>query len=566
MRPIILFLTLILMQATLIEGGEGKDLGIEIYPTPQEVSLHKFIPLPNTFRIKDKAGIILKEDLKLYKDFFISKGCSYEEKPTSFLISYERGAPEHKTILRPEGYALKIDEKGMIVRSDGIDGYFYAYQTLRQIVKESGSSFEIPLGEIKDYPLFPVRGILEGGYDVWTHKQRLKILKWLGKLKMNYYMYCPKDGFYFRRQWRRMYPEEELENFKEYLKTCKENHIVFCYSLSPAMSMVYSRESEFETLLKKYRQIQDLGVKNFSIFFDDVLPLLSNPEDRAKFKSVAEAEVYVTNRLYKKLKERDPEVRLAFVPNQYWDVKRSAYLDTVKEKLNPEIDIGWTGMKITADKITKQDAQKFIDYLGKRPGLGDNLSPLGPIYDRSGDLYETCDAYIVNPCGFASPGIAQLTKFFASTLADYAWNPLAYEPERSFRIACEKLCGEKLAGKLLRLSIELSGKKLKKEYIGYETHFKKVLGRLAQEKDVTKFKSDLMKLKEELNELSNLGEIILKSNLEETLKAQVFNFSLLKEAEEKAVKSIQLIDEFFKKERTSSHDCSFLVKRLSTIL
>ena len=153
MRPIILFLTLILMQATLIEGGEGKDLGIEIYPTPQEVSLHKFIPLPNTFRIKDKAGIILKEDLKLYKDFFISKGCSYEEKPTSFLISYERGAPEHKTILRPEGYALKIDEKGMIVRSDGIDGYFYAYQTLRQIVKESGSSFEIPLGEIKDYPL-----------------------------------------------------------------------------------------------------------------------------------------------------------------------------------------------------------------------------------------------------------------------------------------------------------------------------------------------------------------------------------------------------------------------------
>ena len=77
-------------------------------------------------------------------------------------------------------------------------GLFYAAQTLQQLAQTDGQgNTTLPLGVIKDYPDVAYRGTVEGFYgDPWSHTDRIEQLRFYGKMKMNTYIYGPKDDPY----------------------------------------------------------------------------------------------------------------------------------------------------------------------------------------------------------------------------------------------------------------------------------------------------------------------------------------------------------------------------------
>jgi hypothetical protein len=426
-----------------------------IYPAPQKACLGKPAPLAGVPDLRSGSSAFTDKAASHLRAAFESMGLSQKSARGDLIEVHLLPNPEtHTGAFRDEGYSIEVAPGGrkIILRANSETGFIYAALTLGQLMHstDTGAS-AIYTGTVNDYPAFAFRGVLEGGYDIWQHANRADMLRWMGPLKMNYFIYAPKEDPYFRRQWRKPFPQSELDMYREYLAICDEFNAIFAFSLSPALNMEYSSEQEFQTLVAKYRQIQDLGVAHFGIFFDDVLPFLSTPADQARFEHIAEAEALVTNRLLVALREKDPKARLFFVPNQYWGWTPTKYWEIIRRDLNPEIEIGWTGIDIVSDVITIEHAEKFKHTVGKYPAIGDNYSPLYALARREAGLETVASSFVNNPYAFAADSKAQLSKFVDATVGDYAWNTRAYDPDRSLFEAARRLAGgrEKHARALL---------------------------------------------------------------------------------------------------------------------
>ena len=75
--------------------------------------------------------------------------------------------------MAPESYELKVDEKGVTIKSSDSAGEFYALQTLKQMTCD-GEIRTITCCEISDSPRFPYRGL---HFDVSRHFRSIDFLK-----------------------------------------------------------------------------------------------------------------------------------------------------------------------------------------------------------------------------------------------------------------------------------------------------------------------------------------------------------------------------------------------------
>lgn len=448
-----------LLIATAAHGQECSHNGAApIYPEPQKLCLDAPTQLPESIAFEVSADAALPDDVRdRYAKWLADNSVS--EGKSGALIKFEKSPNQRGSAFREEGYEIAISSKPFAIKVSALSdaGFLYALFTLQNMVSDGA----ILTGTVEDFPRFDYRGVLEGGYSVWSHKQRLDIIKWIGQLKMNAFMYAPKEGYYFRRRWREPFPPEAMEEFRQYVEACNRDRVRFMMALSPALSIEHSNPKEIETLVAKYRQIQDLGVQDFVIFFDDVLPILASPADQKAYSHIAEAEADVTNKVLAALKERDPNARLAFVPRQYWGWTPTKYIEILGSTLAPEIEIGWTGVEIVSDAIPTEDAIKFKEAWGRPPAIGDNFSPMGPLVNRAPDLYTASTSFINNPYAFAVDEKAQLSKFVNSTIADYAWNPEGYDPERSFTMGAARLAGDPETARQLLTVLAINGRTVK---------------------------------------------------------------------------------------------------------
>lgn len=336
-----------------------------------------------------------------------------------------------------QAYFLKVAAPSVEIQACGEAGFFYALQTVKQLLNLQGDAVQILEGEVTDYPAFPVRGIFEGGYGIWDDEGRLRVMDWMGESKLNSYLYGPKSDPKIRRRWRELYDDVELFNFKRQIERCRRNHIYYGYTIAPTLGMEYGSEEDFQTLLRKVRQIQSLGVKTFVLAFDDTLGTMYHPRDHKRFKNLGEAEAYLSNKLYAALKAYDQEVVLAMVPELYAGVFDMEYTRTLAEKLDGEIFIGWTGWEIVAPKIDPPDMRAFIDFYGRMPSLGDNWGTIYPLVARDTDVHKYTNQFLVNPYNLQGevpiPGMGgasepELMPIQGAAVAEYAWNPHAYDP------------------------------------------------------------------------------------------------------------------------------------------
>jgi hypothetical protein len=290
---------------------------------------------------------------------------------------------------------------------------------------------------LADFPSFRERGIVEGFYGTpWTHQDRLDMMRFMGKHGMNVYYYAPKDDPYHRRLWQEPYPPQEMKRMGELVSTARANFVDFCFAISPGLSMAYSGDADFARLTAKLSNVASFGVSCFALFVDDVPQELDHPEDRARFKTLAEAHASLINRLYDHLKAQSAANRLVVTPTTYNSTWGSHdYIVELGRLANRDVPLVWTGSDTFTPTISVEQAREWGEYLQRPPLTWDNFPVndgrpwrlfLGPLRGREAGLAEVTQGLFSNP--MIQPRASMIP---LATIADYLWNPFTYDPERS---------------------------------------------------------------------------------------------------------------------------------------
>ncbi len=345
-----------------------------------------------------------------------------------------------------EKYTISISEKGDCdITVTSKRGLFRALCTLAKLLNKK----MLKAGIIEDYPLFSMRGYIEGFYgNVWEKETRKSVMRLMSRHGMNTFFYAPKDDELHRAKWRELYPENKLNELKELFLFSKENEMDFHYCIAPGLDMRYTNEKDYETLMTKIKSIYDIGVKRFGLLLDDIPRKLQYEEDIEKYGETVNAHIDLVNRVYDELKKLDNDIEFTMCPLQYHGKGDEYFISKLGKGLDSEIKIFWTGRNICSQELTSLEAIRFIESTRHKPLYWDNFPVndaemynemhLGAIQGREDDLYRYCDGIISNVMEYA-----ECSKIPLLTIADYLWNPESYNKEESYDYALKTVLGEK---------------------------------------------------------------------------------------------------------------------------
>lgn len=285
-------------------------------------------------------------------------------------------------------------------------------------------------------------GVIEGFYGLpWTPKQRVRLFGWMRRSGLNTYMYGPKDDPHHRVRWRENYAGPLLEEVTALLRDCQEHGLQFLYAVGPGLDLRYADSAEVEALIRRFDQLCALGGRNFAVLFDDI-PVRMAEKDAARFASFAEAQAHVANAVLAGLRQRFPDVRLFFCPTEYCarmakpSVATSPYLKELGAKLDPAIEIFWTGPEIISEAISVTSIRELATVLRRPPVIWDNLHAndydmrrvfLGPYDGRPETLRGEIRGILTNPnCQFEANFVA------IHSLGAWLGRHTSWEPRRAF--------------------------------------------------------------------------------------------------------------------------------------
>ena len=195
-----------------------------------------------------------------------------------------------------------------------------------------------------------LRGIVEGFYGTpYNFEIRVDLLGFCAEYNLNAYIYAPKDDPYHRDKWREPYPEDKLNELKHLAEISIKNNIHFIFAISPGADLNYEGEKgeqDFQSMLNKLDMMYNIRIRNFAIFFDDLIGEQSG-ENQANF----------LNRLQKVLNQKYKDIYpLITVPTDYYRQKMldeegniKSYTKEFSSLLNKNIIVLYTGDGIVSD-------------------------------------------------------------------------------------------------------------------------------------------------------------------------------------------------------------------------
>ncbi|GHI01120.1 beta-N-acetylglucosaminidase domain-containing protein [Neobacillus kokaensis] len=157
---------------------------------------------------------------------------------------------------------------------------------------------------------------------------------------------------------------------------------------------------------------------------------------------------YLLNRYTKEfIQTHKGAERLITVPTDYTGNGPSPYRDRFAALLDKDTVVMWTGEKVVSEQITSEEAEEVLGVFKHDMLLWDNFPVndfdrnslfLGPIVGRDADLPKHGVVGITaNPMNEA-----EASKIPLYTIADYTWNPAAYNPEESWERSIQSFGGE----------------------------------------------------------------------------------------------------------------------------
>ncbi|MFC5143728.1 beta-N-acetylglucosaminidase domain-containing protein [Streptomyces aureoversilis] len=334
----------------------------------------------------------------------------------------------------------------------GSDGLFHAAQTLRQLTVERGGAKGFAGAVVRDWPGTAVRGLSEGFYgEPWSREQRLAQLDFMGRTKQNRYLYAPGDDPYRQARWRAAYPAAQREEFRALAERARRNHVTLAWAVSPGQSMCFSSAEDLRALKRKVDGMWALGFRAFQLQFQDVSYSewhcgADSDEFGSGPKAAAKAQAKVAGALAAHLAAKGAEAApLSLLPTEYYQDGRTAFRRALAERLDPRVEVAWTGVGVVPKTITGGELSDARAAFGHPLVTMDNYPVndfaqdrifLGPYTGREPAVATGSAALLANASSQAS--VSRIPLF---TAADYAWNPRGYRPEESWRAAVDDLAG-----------------------------------------------------------------------------------------------------------------------------
>ena len=408
------------------------------------------IPQKNELKGKDifvKSVYLSGEFKEIAEKVFEDYSIPYH-KGLNVVFKYENSKEttyaEDIARLIDEKYIIIVSEKEIIVKASCEKGAFRGAHSLAKLIVKN----ELKEGTLVDYPLFKKRGYIEGFYGpTWENSKRLSVMKLMASYGMNTFFYAPKDDVYHRAKWRELYPEKELADLKNLFNSASEHYLDFHWTIGPGLTYKYTSDEDFKILINKIKSIYDIGVRNFGLLLDDIPWKFQYEEDEKAFDSVVDAHIYLVNSVYAALKEIDASIKLTVCPTQYSGDCNEYYITKFGCNIPADVDFFWTGAEICSRVLTVREANELAYATNHRPLYWDNFPVndcemfqemhMGALIGRDKELYKHCEGIISNVMEYA-----ECSKIPLMTIADYLWNPLAYNPEKSLENAHNEMLGD----------------------------------------------------------------------------------------------------------------------------
>ena len=249
-------------------------------------------------------------------------------------------------------------------------------------------------------------GVIEGFYGrPWSRAERLQLFDWMASCGLQTYFHAPKDDPHHRALWREPLPADDAAALAERISDCRTRGLRLVYAIHPGLDIRYGSADDLRRLIARSEQVVELGGQDIAVLFDDI-PGVLEPADAAAFGSLAKAQASVANQLQAWLAERVPEGRLLFCPTAYCTRMANAelggrgYLAELGERLDPAVDVLWTGPEIISREITPEHLASIGRLLQRPPVIWDNL--FANDYDA--------DRFFAGPYAGRPPSIAPLVR------------------------------------------------------------------------------------------------------------------------------------------------------------
>lgn len=346
--------------------------------------------------------------------------------------------------LTDEKYIIEASENQIIIRASCEKGAFRGANTLAKLIVKN----KLKEGTLTDFPLFKKRGYIEGFYgDTWENSKRLSVMRLMASYGMNTFFYAPKDDVYHRAKWRELYPEKEFSDLKNLFDSANENYLDFHWTIGPGLTYKYTSDEDFTLLINKIKSVYNIGVRNFGLLLDDIPIKFQYENDAKAYDSVVDAHIDLVNKTYIALKCIDSSIKLTVCPTHYSGDCNEYYITKFGCNIPADVDLFWTGAQICSRVLTVREANELTNATNHKPLYWDNFPVndcemfqemhLGALVGRDKELYKHCEGLISNVMEFA-----ECSKIPLMTIADYLWNPIAYNPEKSLENAHNEILGD----------------------------------------------------------------------------------------------------------------------------
>ena len=409
----------------------AKAQTVKIYPIPQSIAWGNETAFENSasYTITGEADADA-DAVALFKERFNTENGNVQviigERGDASVAEYENLIPN-----KTEGYYLSVGKDKVVIAGNDNSGTFYGLQTFIKIASQPN----VMCATVTDYPSVPQRGLVEGYYgNPYSEADRMGLLKMFGELKMNVYIYGPKDDAYHKSKWREEYPTELGNKITEYVNVAKANKIEFMWAIHPGEDIQWN-DTDRANIVNKLKAMCKLGVRSFAVFWDDLWG-----DDGTHGDEQAE----LMNYIVAELKKAYPDVKpLTICPTQYnrgW--ANAVYLPALGDIMDEDINVMWTGNSVV-DMINYSDMTWINNQIKRKAYIWLNYPVsdycinhllMGPTYGNDLNIADMLSGFVSNPMEYA-----EASKVSLFSIADYTWNMTGYDADASWEAAIDYL-------------------------------------------------------------------------------------------------------------------------------